>query len=40
MTGRAQTWQSLMVHGNDVGLKPKNSGTHRRNLNHKIRFAF
>lgn len=28
MTGRVQTWQNLVVHGNDFELKPKNSGTH------------
>lgn len=28
MIGRTQTWQSLMVSGNDIGLKPKNHGIH------------
>lgn len=40
MTGRVQTWQSLIVRGSDLSLKSTNTGTHRRLLSHKIRFAF
>lgn len=40
MTGRIQTWQSLVVDGNHFELKSKNNGTHLRILSQKFRFVF